>query len=188
MTQVPEDSDMYGAFGEMSQIWEIFKRSNVDESATKKSRREGPPARKESVDQVMKLLQAMGHLLIKLDVEQRVLKKQDSWICFMQTESQALLPLMMEQAGVWKKQQETTRETLQPHQACSSEMSPVDLLSPDPARAPEQTDSERCQRPADGHGPETWSPEPRRRLSFCGIRRPRHFRPHLSSPSHPTGC
>jgi hypothetical protein len=51
----------------------------------------------------MQLLKAMGHLLLRVDAEQQALKRQDSWICYMQTEQQALLPSLIQKAAEWRQ-------------------------------------------------------------------------------------
>lgn len=117
MPQVPEDSEMYEAFGQMSSLWEMFQKSPEDESAHKRHRKGAQPPKRPGADQAIRLMQAMGSLLLKLDAEQQLMKRQDSWICFMQTDAQAVLPLMMEQAQTWKKQQldKPTAETVMPN-------------------------------------------------------------------------
>jgi hypothetical protein len=46
-----------------------------------------------------------------VDAEQQALKRQDSWICFMQTEPQALLPFLMQKAAEWKQKQNQKPQT-----------------------------------------------------------------------------
>ena len=70
----------------------------------------------------VQLLRAMGQLLLKVDAEQQALKRQDSWICFMQTEPQALLPSLIQKANAWKQQQKMKTEPTQ-------EINPVPLRS-----------------------------------------------------------
>ena len=113
MPQIPEDSEMYEAFGQMSKVWEMFQRSPEDASDPKRQRRVEPP-KKPGADQAIKIMQAMGTLLLRLDAEQQLMKRQDSWICFMQTGSQAVLPSMLTQAQSWRKQQEVQRTQDQP--------------------------------------------------------------------------
>ena len=107
--QTDEDSEMFEAFSRMSQVWEAFSKSPEDENARKKTKKESASAQGHQAAQAMKVMQAMGSLLLKLDAEQQVWKKQDSWICFMQTDPQAMLPLLMTQAHQWKKAQDQVK-------------------------------------------------------------------------------
>ena len=95
---------MFEAFGQMSQVWEMFQKTPDVENAHKKHRRGEPAPKRPGADHALRIMQAMGNLLLKMDAEQQQLKRQDSWICFMQTDSQAVLPSMMVQAQTWRKQ------------------------------------------------------------------------------------
>ena len=75
MPQIPEDTEMYEAFAQMSHVWEMFQKSPEDESASKKSKKMGPPGKRQGVDQAAQLLQAMGALMLKLDAEQTSAEK-----------------------------------------------------------------------------------------------------------------
>ena len=72
MPQIPEDSYMYEAFGQMSQAWEMFTKAKDVENATKRHRKGEPPAKRPGAGQAGQIMQAMGNLLLKLDAERQV--------------------------------------------------------------------------------------------------------------------
>lgn len=95
---------MLDIFKHLSPLLKQEKYSRPEgERETKKVKRED--AQKEGAPEVMTLLRAMGQLLLRVDADQQALKRQDSWICFMQTQSQGLLPTLIQKATEWKKQQ-----------------------------------------------------------------------------------
>ncbi|CAL1139466.1 unnamed protein product [Cladocopium goreaui] len=99
-----EDSEMLDVFKHLSPLLKLQRFDRTDEGTeSKKAKRD--TARKEDTTEVMTLLTAMGHLLLRVDADQQAMKKQDSWICFMQTGSQALLPSLVLKATEWKSQQ-----------------------------------------------------------------------------------
>ena len=51
--------------------------------------------------QAIKLLRLMGTMILKLDAEQQVLRKQDCWIFYMQNEPHSLLASLVTQAQKW---------------------------------------------------------------------------------------
>ena len=115
-----EDTEMLDIFKHLSPLLkkEKYPRPEGDRD-TKKVKRED--AQKEGTPEVMTLLRAMGQLLLRVDADQQAMKRQDSWICFMQTESQALLPSLILKATEWKTQQTETSsqpEQYQPLRCC----------------------------------------------------------------------
>ena len=106
-----EDSEMLETFKQMSPLlkMERYDRPEGDRSHKKHKTAMRPTA--ESNGDVTGLLEAMGHLLLKVDAEQQALKRQDSWICFMQTESQAILPALVQKAAEWKQKLMVKQET-----------------------------------------------------------------------------
>jgi len=98
-----EDSEMLETFKQMSPLLKMdrYDRPEGDRSQKKHKADMRQPAEFKGDD--TRLLQAMGQLLLKVDAEQQALKRQDSWICFMQTESQAILPALVLKAAEWKQ-------------------------------------------------------------------------------------
>ena len=101
---------MYEAFGQMSQVWEMFQKTPDVENASKRHRKGETAPKRPGADHALRVMQAMGNLLLRMDAEQQQLKRQDSWFCFMQTDAQAVLPSMMAQAQTWKTQMETLKK------------------------------------------------------------------------------
>ena len=114
----PGDQEMMEAFGQMSSMWEAYQRQTEDENVSKKTKRETPPQANGAAGpkQVTTehLLKAMSHLLLRLDSEQQQLKKQDSWVCFLQTDRTAVLPHLMSLAGQWKESLEKIKAAKDP--------------------------------------------------------------------------
>ena len=113
-----EDSEMLETFKQMSPLLRVDRYERPEEDRdTKKLKKDQRKNDASNVD-ANKLLQVMGQLLLKVDAEQQALKRQDSWICFMQTEPRALLPALVQKAAEWKQQltvkQENTEQTFLP--------------------------------------------------------------------------
>ncbi|CAL1139387.1 unnamed protein product [Cladocopium goreaui] len=108
-----EDSEMLETFKMMGPLFkqERYERPE-DGRESKKIRKDG---RKQEESKDTQLLMAMGQLLLKVDAEQQALKRQDSWICFMQTEPQALLPSLIQKAAEWKQTTKVKQEPTMDH-------------------------------------------------------------------------
>lgn len=105
-----EDSEMLEAFKHLGPLlMSRYERPDDAREQKKMKKEQGQPENKGG--DALKLLQAMGALLIRVDAEQQVLKRQDCWICFMQTEPQALLPSLIQKATEWHQQRKTGNMT-----------------------------------------------------------------------------
>ena len=85
-----EDQQMLQAFQNMKFMWEPFRKDDDRDHKKKRvmhDQSQGPA----DANVAMQMLKAMGTLMLRLDAEQQQIKKQDSWICYMQTESKAIL-------------------------------------------------------------------------------------------------
>ena len=102
-----QDMQMIQAFKEMGPLLDQYIRSKDDERDTKKQKKQhqdpdtGPHA--------ARLLRLMGTMLIRLDADQQLMRKQDSWIFYMQTEPNALLPNLVAQAQSWHTEVKTKK-------------------------------------------------------------------------------
>jgi len=107
-----EDSEMLETFKLMGPLLKMdcYERPE-DDRGHKKAKKANSTKAEHNAD--ASILQAMGQLLLKLDAEQQAWKRQDSWICFMQTEPQAILPSLIQTAATWKQKLQVKQEPMQ---------------------------------------------------------------------------
>jgi len=99
-----EDSEMLETFRQMGPLLAQERYARPDVARENKKHKPNGASPAEHGGDTMQLLKAMGQLLLRVDAEQQALKRQDSWICFMQTEPQALLPSLIQKAAEWRQQ------------------------------------------------------------------------------------
>ena len=117
-----QDLQMIQAFREMGPLLDQYIRPKDEERDPKKQKKQhtahAPGAQAE------KLLRLMGTMLIRLDADQQLLRRQDSWVFYMQTEPSALLPILVAQAQKWhaevkeKKAQPEQMDHMMPLRQC----------------------------------------------------------------------
>jgi len=113
-----EDAEMLETFKQMGPLLAQERYARPDAARENKKHKPNGAQPAEPEGDMMHLLKVMGQLLLRVDAEQQALKRQDSWICFMQTEPQALLPSLVLKAAEWKQQltvkQENTDQNFTP--------------------------------------------------------------------------
>ena len=106
-----EDSAMLETFKQMGSLLTQERYARPDVARESKKHKPNGATPEEPDVATLPLLRAMGQLLLRVDAEQQALKRQDSWICFMQTEPQALLPALVQKAAEWKQRLTVKQET-----------------------------------------------------------------------------
>ena len=104
-TDETEDHDMqfiqaFQALGPL--MLDPYIRTKDDERDAKKQRRQ--PVEQDGNAHAIKLLRLMGTMMLRLDAEQQLLRKQDCWIFYMQNEPHSLMAGLVTQAQQWHAQ------------------------------------------------------------------------------------
>ena len=97
------DAEILEAFKAMGPLLmkEPYIRDKQDEKEPKKPKRHHVPEAHQTVPEVATLVLLMGSMLLKMDSEQQFMRKQDSFVFFLQTATPALLPQLMTRASEW---------------------------------------------------------------------------------------
>ena len=101
-----EDTEILEAFKAMGPLLlqDRYIRDPKEEKGPKKPKREHVAETPVPTNEVTKIVRLMGSMLLRLDADQQLMKKQDSFIFFLQTAGPALLPQLMSRAQEWHAQ------------------------------------------------------------------------------------
>lgn len=100
------DAEILEAFKAMGPLLmpDKYLRDTKEEKDPKKHKREHPQENQTGTTDVAKLVRLMGSILLRLDTDNQLMRKQDSFVFFLQTAAPALLPHLMSKAKEWHTQ------------------------------------------------------------------------------------
>ena len=100
------DAEIREAFKAMGPLLmpDKYLRDTKEEKDPKKHKREHPQENQIGNTDVAKLVRLMGNILLRLDNDNQLMRKQDSFVFFLQTAAPALLPHLMTKAKEWHNQ------------------------------------------------------------------------------------
>ena len=100
------DAEILEAFKAMGPLLlnDKFVRDPGTEKEPKKHKRNHVPENTAQAPEVTKLVRLMGSMILRLDAEHQLMKRQDSFVFFLQTEEPALLPQLLLRAKAWHAQ------------------------------------------------------------------------------------
>ena len=106
------DAEILEAFKAMGPLLltDKFVRDPGTENEPKKHKRSHPEP-KPAAQEVTKLVRLMGSMILRLDAEQQLMKRQASFVFFLQTEEPALLPQLVSRANEWHAQMKQRSQT-----------------------------------------------------------------------------
>eukprot|EP00435_Cladocopium_sp_Y103_P001122 s5803_g1.t1 len=107
------DQQLMEAFLHMNHLFVRDPDQQRDAKKHKANQQEPKPSVN---DQGLKILQAMGTLLLRLDQDNQAMRRQDSWVFFIQTGPHGILPLLTSSAQKWHQlmQQKQPMEDIPP--------------------------------------------------------------------------
>ena len=106
----PEDTQMIEAFRAMQPLLQRDRYERPDESREVKKVKRPQSNQAEDDAPALQLLQAMGRIILRLDQDLQQLKRQDCWVCFMQTDKTAILPSLIQNASMWRQELQERRQ------------------------------------------------------------------------------